>query len=236
MKIFLLLDMTKGHRSGWPFFMKKAPRTGFEPVTYRLTAGRSTVELSRKVFSWNACSIHEVVAVRQYFLNEREISITFLLFPTFHTCNRSISQRVTTKKMVRLIKAMRGSSKGALTRLPRNRKPCKTVGRTRPQMAAINSVKPNPRPSATARSREWNSNQVSKLTTMVASTPPIVPKRNSWKMLRQKSLPRVERSCQPATPSAWVPTLPLVSKSMGIKQIRPFKATWERKPAMKPEA
>jgi hypothetical protein len=25
-----------------------APRTGFEPVTYRLTAGRSTVELSRK--------------------------------------------------------------------------------------------------------------------------------------------------------------------------------------------
>ena len=28
-----------------------APRTGFEPVTYRLTAGRSTVELSR-----NRCS------------------------------------------------------------------------------------------------------------------------------------------------------------------------------------
>jgi hypothetical protein len=28
-----------------------APRTGFEPVTYRLTAGRSTVELSRKMFS-----------------------------------------------------------------------------------------------------------------------------------------------------------------------------------------
>lgn len=27
---------------------KEAPRTGFEPVTYRLTAGRSTVELSRK--------------------------------------------------------------------------------------------------------------------------------------------------------------------------------------------
>ena len=26
---------------------KGAPRTGFEPVTYRLTAGRSTVELSR---------------------------------------------------------------------------------------------------------------------------------------------------------------------------------------------
>src|SRR5437762_14353440 len=44
-----------------------APRTGFEPVTYRLTAGRSTVELSRNVLSCNACSIHEVIVIRQYF-------------------------------------------------------------------------------------------------------------------------------------------------------------------------
>src|SRR5437868_1327633 len=68
MKIFLLLNMTKGHRYRWPLFTKKAPRTGFEPVTYRLTAGRSTVELSRKMFSWNARSIHEVMGLRQYFL------------------------------------------------------------------------------------------------------------------------------------------------------------------------
>jgi hypothetical protein len=28
--------------------LKKAPRAGFEPATYRLTAGRSAVELPRK--------------------------------------------------------------------------------------------------------------------------------------------------------------------------------------------
>src|SRR5438045_7958475 len=61
----------KGHRiTGGPV---EAPRTGFEPVTYRLTAGRSTVELSRKMCMTaltNACSIHYVVAHRQYFLVE----------------------------------------------------------------------------------------------------------------------------------------------------------------------
>lgn len=39
-----------------------APRTGLEPVTSRLTAGRSTIELSRNVFSRNDCSIHYVHA------------------------------------------------------------------------------------------------------------------------------------------------------------------------------
>lgn len=34
-----------------------APRVGFEPTTYRLTAGRSTVELSRKVISCGALII-----------------------------------------------------------------------------------------------------------------------------------------------------------------------------------
>src|ERR1700730_14355881 len=61
----------KGHRiTGGPV---EAPRTGFEPVTYRLTAGRSTVELSRKMCTTaltNVCSIHYVVANRQYFLGE----------------------------------------------------------------------------------------------------------------------------------------------------------------------
>ncbi len=32
---------------GGPY--REAPRTGFEPVTHRLTAGCSTVELSRKI-------------------------------------------------------------------------------------------------------------------------------------------------------------------------------------------
>ena len=35
--------MKKDHLAGWSFV---APRTGLEPVTYRLTAGRSTIELS----------------------------------------------------------------------------------------------------------------------------------------------------------------------------------------------
>ncbi len=35
----LLFDMEKGHRTWWPF--DGAPRTGFEPVTSRLTAGCS---------------------------------------------------------------------------------------------------------------------------------------------------------------------------------------------------
>ncbi len=37
-------------RPGTTFLGILAPRTGFEPVTYRLTAGRSTVELSRNDF------------------------------------------------------------------------------------------------------------------------------------------------------------------------------------------
>src|SRR6266446_4920271 len=37
-----------------------APRTGFEPVTSRLTAGRSTVELSGIIRSTNNGSIHQV--------------------------------------------------------------------------------------------------------------------------------------------------------------------------------
>ncbi len=43
-----------------------APRTGFEPVTYRLTAGRSTVELSR-----NRCSLRTlaVYTTLQRFVN-----------------------------------------------------------------------------------------------------------------------------------------------------------------------
>ena len=32
-----------------------APRTGFEPVTYRLTAGCSTAELSRNIYSGISC-------------------------------------------------------------------------------------------------------------------------------------------------------------------------------------
>src|SRR5215469_9124949 len=50
----LLFDMEKGHRTWWPF--DGAPRTGFEPVTSRLTAGCSQkhrsvdVEQLRKPF------------------------------------------------------------------------------------------------------------------------------------------------------------------------------------------
>src|SRR5437868_15143807 len=47
---FILYIIIKDHPVRWSLF-KEAPRTGFEPVTYRLTAGRSTVELSR-----NTCS------------------------------------------------------------------------------------------------------------------------------------------------------------------------------------
>ena len=38
-----------------------APRTGFEPVTYRLTAGCSTAELSRNIY--RAVSLVEDAAI-----------------------------------------------------------------------------------------------------------------------------------------------------------------------------
>src|SRR5260221_4917698 len=42
--------MTGTIKTPWkPVPGRLAPRTGFEPVTYRLTAGRSTVELSRNI-------------------------------------------------------------------------------------------------------------------------------------------------------------------------------------------
>src|SRR5438270_12237818 len=67
MKIFLLLNMTKGHPFRWPLLKKKAPRTGFEPVTYRLTAGRSTVELSRKMLvPLERLQYTRSLAIRQY--------------------------------------------------------------------------------------------------------------------------------------------------------------------------
>ena len=37
------------HANGFAMRYLNTPRVGFEPTTYRLTAGRSTVELSRKV-------------------------------------------------------------------------------------------------------------------------------------------------------------------------------------------
>jgi hypothetical protein len=42
---YIRLLVTEAPWNWLPGFL--APRTGFEPVTYRLTAGRSTVELSR---------------------------------------------------------------------------------------------------------------------------------------------------------------------------------------------
>src|SRR5450755_3725924 len=41
--------ITRQKATDWVAF-QKAPRTGLEPVTYQLTAGRSTIELSRNVF------------------------------------------------------------------------------------------------------------------------------------------------------------------------------------------
>src|SRR6266516_5764693 len=94
MKIFLLLNMKKGHRCGWPLLMKKAPRTGFEPVTHRLTAGCSTVELSRNVLSWNACSIHEVKVIRQYFFLRTEVlNNYFSCAPFIHAKCQSTRER-----------------------------------------------------------------------------------------------------------------------------------------------
>ena len=52
-------------RPGSQFQGVSAPRTGFEPVTYRLTAGRSTVELSRTVHSTNTRSIHQTTKTSQ---------------------------------------------------------------------------------------------------------------------------------------------------------------------------
>src|SRR5437588_8541336 len=66
----LLPNRKKDHRAGWPL-LKEAPRTGFEPVTYRLTAGRSTVELSRNTCSalQNDSSIHYPPKISQYFFS-----------------------------------------------------------------------------------------------------------------------------------------------------------------------
>ena len=44
---------------------KEAPRTGFEPVTYRLTAGRSTVELSGNMLSSEQIQYISFVRIRQ---------------------------------------------------------------------------------------------------------------------------------------------------------------------------
>ena len=40
---------------------KKAPRTGFEPVTYRLTAGCSAIELSRNICLLLSLQVVEII-------------------------------------------------------------------------------------------------------------------------------------------------------------------------------
>src|ERR1700680_5209201 len=54
--------------------LELAPRPGFEPGTYRLTAGRSTVELSRNID--NGCSCERI----EYTLSRCDPSIVFCLF------------------------------------------------------------------------------------------------------------------------------------------------------------
>ena len=57
-----------------------APRTGFEPVTYRLTAGCSTIELSR-----NICDYKSTNQLRILQIFEKELPITKYDFITYLT-------------------------------------------------------------------------------------------------------------------------------------------------------
>src|SRR5258708_13672541 len=104
------------------------------------------------------CEAHRVATQKTSLFLRKEVyqvivsivNSKFFTAGTFHsyTCSKSTNQSATTRQMLRLITAMIGSMSGALTRLPPSLRRWKRVGKTTPQMAAINKQNPKPTPIA----------------------------------------------------------------------------------------